>query len=83
MNQRPPIEPSGRTRVLEVRRGVHHWEVKSLEANEAAWFTSKIPLTVPEPTACQMIVDAFLRRNAVAEKVTVMVRTEPTRGVLT
>lgn len=79
----PPIEPSGRTRVLEVRRGVHHWEVKSLEANESAWCTSKIPLTVPEPTACQLIVDVFLHHNTIAEKVTIMVRNEPTRGILT
>ncbi len=81
MNQ--PIEPSGRTRVLEVRHGPRYWECKPLEANESRWYTSGIPADVPEPIACQLIVDAFLRRNAVTEKVTVMVRTHPTRGALT
>jgi hypothetical protein len=83
MNQHPLIEPSGRTRVLEVRRGIRHWEVKSLEANESAWRTTMIPLDVHEVSAVPAIVLDFFGNTPNVEKVTVMVRTEPTRGILT
>lgn len=80
MSQHQPIEPSGRTRVLEVRRGLRHWEVKSLEANEAAWLTTRIPLSIPEHQAVDVITHLFMGKNPMVETITVMVRKHPSFG---